>query len=73
MDYSVTQAGNFVAVAGIIVVLLSKLGIAASVEEVATVIGGAVALVGTVISWVGRYRQGDVTPLGFKKPVGKKG
>lgn len=60
--YSVTTGGILVMVVGSILV---QVGFSESctnelINVVPEVVGGAIA-------WFGRYRHGDITPLGFKK------
>ncbi len=42
------QTGNYTALAGVVVILLSKVGVSTNVQTIITVIGGVVALVGIV-------------------------
>lgn len=65
MKYSLTQGGLVVALAGL---LVAQLGFSEActnevVDKFVPVIG---ALPGLIAAWIGRFRQGDVTPLGFK-------
>lgn len=62
MQYSITLTGIIVMVAG---TLLVNMGFT---EECAGQITEYIPLlVGAAISWYGRVRGGDVTPLGFRK------
>jgi uncharacterized membrane protein len=65
--YSLTFAG----VIGVLIgYILRYFGITASDEEVSTVVEAISALAttaGIILTWYGRYRQGDVNLLGVKK------
>lgn len=61
---SLTQVGNYVVLASILVSLL-KLNITEA--ELQTVAEAIVALVGVGMAWYGRYRKGDLTLLGARK------
>lgn len=60
---SLTQSGNAVALAGLLSEILSSFGVAIVADDISKVI----IAVGIVISWIGRYRKGDLTVLGFRK------
>lgn len=64
--YSLTQAGNLTAIAGAIVIVLKLVGVDVPAEDVATVLAAIAIIAGPIISWIGRYRQGDVSVAGFK-------
>lgn len=66
-NYSVTQAGNYLALAGVIVYIASLFGVNVTSEEIEKGIVAVVCLVGVVTSIIGRYRQGDISISGFKK------
>jgi len=59
--YSLTTGGIVVAVLGLI---LSEVLTEGCATEVANVLA---TLPGAVMAWIGRYRKGDITPLGFKR------
>jgi len=63
MNYSSTQGGNVMVIAAVISMVLGKFGVSFLPEEVAMVI----AAIGVGISWYGRWKKGDLTPLGFRK------
>lgn len=65
--FSQTIASNITTIAGLVVLLLGKIGVDSSVEEVTTVIGLLTSLAGAIWNWVHRYKKGDITPLGFMK------
>lgn len=65
--YSLTQAGNITALAGVIGLIFNLFKIDIDQSELVEVLSAIVSVAGIVISWVGRYRQGDVTLGGFKK------
>lgn len=67
-DFSLTQTGNYAAFAGVIVWAFHFFKISVSADEVVQAIGAIVTITGIVTSWIGRYRQGDITVAGFKKP-----
>jgi ABC-type Mn2+/Zn2+ transport system permease subunit len=60
--FSLTQAGNLTAIAGI---LGSILDIPAT--EIETIVASLVTVIGILLSWYGRFRKGDITILGFRK------
>jgi len=62
MKYSVTIIGIVVMVAG---TFLMDLGFSEGCTGEIT--AKIPLLVGAIGAWYGRYRQGDITPLGFKK------
>jgi len=64
MNFSLTQIGNYVA---LIAFILGLLKVNISTEEISRFVEAGAVVVGLVVSWVGRYRQGDITALGFKK------
>jgi len=67
MNYSLAQAGNVTALAGILVTILNYYGYTILQTELEAIIGAIVVIVGIIISWVGRYRKGDLTVAGFRK------
>ena len=68
--YSLTQAGNLTAFAGLVVFLVRQfLGFEIVQEDVQKGIEAVVLLVGIVTSWIGRYRKGDLTLGGFKRQI----
>lgn len=64
---SVTQKTNWVALAGLVVIVLKFLGVEIAESEVQVAIGAVVALVGVISNAIHRYKKGDVTPLGAYK------
>lgn len=61
---SMTIVGVFIAVGGS---LLLNIGFSQSCSnEITTLLP---TIIGGVISYIGRLRQGDITPLGFKKDI----
>ena len=65
--YSLTQSGNLAAIIGVIVLLLKIFKVNIAEEELQTLAGGILAAAGIVISWIGRYRKGDLKLSGFRK------
>ena len=61
--FSLTQGGVLLAVVGTILVQYVGLTESCSTE----LLDKAPLLIGGIMAWVGRYRLGDVTALGFKK------
>ena len=66
MNFSLTQSGNLVVLLGFI---LKVLGVEIGTEEVTKFVEAALVLIGLIVSWVGRWRKGDLTILGFRKPA----
>lgn len=62
MQYSVT-------IAGLLVLALNWIGLTDLITpaEAETFVNLIVQLVGMIVIFVGRFRKGDITPLGFKK------
>lgn len=50
MEY--TQNGNYLALAGLVVLMLSKLGLNVTVDTIMVVVGGIVALIGIVKQFI---------------------
>lgn len=65
--YSLTQAGNLTALAGAVVILLKLFGVEIPAEDVATVLSAIAIVAGPLVSWIGRYRIGDLSVGGFRK------
>lgn len=65
--YSLTQGGNIAAFVGVLMLVLKHYNVTIDESTVFTIIAGLVALGGVMTSWLGRYRQGDVTVGGWKK------
>jgi hypothetical protein len=65
--YSLTQAGNLVALAGVIGLILNKFNINIAPGEIETVLTAAIAIIGLATSWYGRWRQGDLKLSGRYK------
>lgn len=65
--YSLTQAGNITALAGVIGLIFNLFKIDIDQSELVEVLSAIVSVTGIIISWVGRYRQGDISLGGFKK------
>jgi Co/Zn/Cd efflux system component len=62
-NYSTTQAGNIGVIVGLIVMILQHWNINIASDEVAQI----VVAVGVIVSWVGRYKKGDLTLSGVRK------
>ncbi len=65
--FSSTQAANIASFVGVLTLIFSRFNIDIGAEELTTVIGAVLALVGIGKSWYNRYRQGDLTLGGFRK------
>jgi hypothetical protein len=66
-DYSVTQAANIGAFIGVIVLLLNYFKINITQEEVQTILGAAITIGSIIISFINRWRKGDIKFSGVKK------
>lgn len=65
--FSLTQGGNLTAIAGFVAMILHHYRINIAETEIVALLGGAVTAIGIIVSWVGRYRKGDLTMGGFRK------
>jgi len=66
-NFSQTQLSNFATVAGLLVLVLSKMGVNIFSTEQLTFIIGAVWSIGwTVYNYIQRYQKGDITLGGIK-------
>jgi len=66
-NFSTIQASNLVSLAAILVICLKGFGIVLQTEEVTTFLAVGVLIVSPIVSYVSRWRKGDLTPLGFRK------
>lgn len=67
MNYSVTQGANYVALAGMAVIVLKFFGVEVAEEQIVTIIAGLATLAGLITSIINRHSKGDITVLGVKK------
>jgi len=65
--YSVTQGSNLAAIIGVIMLLLNLAKVNVSQDEIQTLIGGILAVAGIVISFINRYKKGDLKLSGVRK------
>lgn len=65
--YSTTQASNITALVGVIILILNHFKINIASEELESVIGAGITVVGIVWNWIHRYQNGDITLSGFRK------
>ncbi len=63
-NYSVTQTANYTALAGMLVIVLARLGVDVPAEDIVVIIAGLVTLYGIVRSIWNRYQKGDVDVMG---------
>ena len=68
--YSGVQAGNLATVIGAIVLILGYNNIQIPAEEVQTLFGAALIILGPIFSWITEFKRGETTLLGsVKSPV----
>jgi len=63
--FSLTQAGVYAAAIG---ALLNIFNVNIATEEVQSLIEAIFTIGGLIIAWYGRYRKGDITVLGLRRP-----
>jgi hypothetical protein len=66
-DYSVTQAANIGAFIGVIMLILNFFKINITQDEVQALLGAAITIGSIIVSFINRYRKGDIRLSGFKK------
>lgn len=66
-NVSVTQTTNLTAIIGVIVMILNHFNINIGTEELSAVIGAGITIVSIVVSWVNRYKKGDISVAGVRK------
>ena len=68
-NFSTTQATNFASIAGAIVVIVKLFDPSIEIEvgEVAIFLGACAVVVSSVISFVSRFKKGDVNIVGVRK------
>lgn len=64
---SITQLSNYSAFIGVIMIILQHYNIQIAQEELQTVLGGILSVVGIIVNWYNRFKKGDVTVLGSYK------
>lgn len=67
MQYSQTQLANLGALAGIIVIILSKFGVTTSTDEVVFIIGSVITIGSTIYNAYNRWKKGDIVLGVFRK------
>lgn len=66
-NFSITQTTNFVALAGAIVVIAKLFKVELDQPQIEALLGAVAVIIATVISFVNRYKKGDVTLAGVKR------
>lgn len=66
-NFSITQATNFVALAGAIVVIAKLFKVDLDPSQIEALLGASAVIIATVISFINRYKKGDVTLAGVKR------
>ena len=65
--YSLTQGSNLTTLVGFAVLVLNHFGVKIVAEEITSLVGAVVVVVGIIGSWYGRYRVGDLKISGARK------
>jgi len=65
--FSTTQAANLASIAAILVILLKAFGIVLETEQVTTFLAVGVLILSPIVSYINRWRKGDLTALGFRR------
>ena len=66
-NFSTTQASNIGVFVGVLVIILKYFKINIASEELQTIIGAAITVVSGIISFINRYKKGDLTVVGMRK------
>lgn len=67
MQYSISQAGNIAAVAGILSMVAAHYGLSfITTADIQTLVGGVLVVGGVLISWYDQYKSGLTTATGFR-------
>ena len=66
-NFSLTQTGNLTALIGVVMFALRYFEINIAQEEIQALLAAGLSFFGIILSWIGRYRKGDLTKLGFRK------
>lgn len=66
-NYSLTQGGNILQIVAFATFILNQMGYDITQDHLSTIVMGVIGIVGFLLSWVGRYRKGDLNILGFRK------
>ena len=66
MNVSLTITGLVIFIIGVI---LDKLGVPIAEGAVESFVSTAIEVIGAIVTFFGRYRQGDISLLGRKKKV----
>lgn len=66
-NFSTTQINNIATFSGLLAIILAKLGIAISSEELQVTIGLVVSIVANIANYIHRYQKGDLTMGGLRK------
>lgn len=69
MNYSVTQGSNIAALVAVLALLSTKLQWGMSADDITVIVAGVIAVVAIVVSFINRYKKGDINIAGFKSPV----
>lgn len=69
MNISTTQTTNYVAFAGVIVMILAHFHINIGSDEITAVLGAIVTLFGILLNWCHRYQKGDLKASGIRKNI----
>ena len=67
MEFSKTQLSNFAILAGLLVIILAKMGISIGTEELTFIIGACWSIGWSIYSYINRYYKGDITLSGIRK------
>jgi hypothetical protein len=66
-NFSITQATNLTALAGAIVVIARLFNHEFDQSQIEALLGAIAVIIATVISFINRYKKGDVTLAGTRK------
>jgi hypothetical protein len=66
-DISVTQASNIGAFIGVLMLVLEHFKVNITQDEVQVVLGAIITLSSLIVSFVNRYKKGDIKLSGVKK------
>jgi len=64
---SITQLSNYSAFIGVIMIVLEHYHINIAQEELQTILGAILSVIGILTNWYNRYSKGDLSLGGFHK------